>query len=105
MGGVISSPRRGQVWEVDFDPVRRHEQGGRRPALIISMDILNLGLSALVYAIPIMTRDQGGLTNSSFVLCDQARSLAQERLLPHWGNVGEETLVEVAFRLRALLGL
>jgi mRNA interferase MazF len=35
------SARRGQVWLVDFDPVEGHEQAGRRPALIRSVDPFN----------------------------------------------------------------
>lgn len=114
---MSSHPRRGQVWEMEFDPVRGHEQGGRRPALIISTDILNSGPSSLVYAIPITTRNrgvryhvpvvppEGGLTNPSFVLCDQVRSMTQERLLRYRGSVSEETLDAVAYRLQALFGL
>ena len=34
-------PLCGDVWRVDFEPVRGHEQGRTRPALIISNDVIN----------------------------------------------------------------
>jgi mRNA interferase MazF len=49
-------PRRGEVWRVDFEPVRGHEQGRSRPALIISNDLLNQSAAAMVTVVPITTR-------------------------------------------------
>ena len=37
----MRSPQRGEVWLIDFDPIRGHEQAGRRPALILSVDVFN----------------------------------------------------------------
>jgi hypothetical protein len=34
-------PARGDVWTVNFDPVVGHEQGGVRPALIVSVNVMN----------------------------------------------------------------
>jgi mRNA-degrading endonuclease toxin of MazEF toxin-antitoxin module len=34
-------PRAGEVWDVDFDPRVGREQGGVRPALVISNDTFN----------------------------------------------------------------
>lgn len=31
----------GEIWNVDFDPIIGHEQGGCRPALILSQDAFN----------------------------------------------------------------
>ena len=43
-------PKRGQVIRVGFDPVSGHEQGGHRPALVLSADDYNriVGLAILV---------------------------------------------------------
>ncbi len=46
-------PQRGEVWLIDFDPIRGHEQAGRRPALILSVDVFNAGPADLVVAVPI----------------------------------------------------
>jgi mRNA interferase MazF len=47
------SPARGEVWMVDFDPTKGHEQGGRRPALVVSVDVFNSGPAELVIVLPI----------------------------------------------------
>ena len=110
-------PHRGEVWDIDFDPVVGHEQGGRLPVLIISADAFNAGPSELVFAIPI-TRTQrhvrahvpigppeGGLSAPSVILCDALRSISRRLLVRRRGQVGPATLIEVDYRLRVLLGL
>lgn len=45
------TPRRGEVWLVDFgDPVG-HEQGYRRPAVIVSSNDLKRGLAGLAIVV------------------------------------------------------
>jgi mRNA interferase MazF len=100
-------PRRGEVWELDLEPVRGQEQGGRRPALVISNDHLNRSASSLCVVVPISRRDRGiaahlpldpptgGLTTHSVVLCDQFRTVSIERLLRRRGEVGEQTVRDV----------
>jgi mRNA-degrading endonuclease toxin of MazEF toxin-antitoxin module len=34
-------PARGEIWGVDLSPVLGHEQGGQRPALVVSVDAFN----------------------------------------------------------------
>lgn len=52
-------PSRGEVWLVDLNPVRGHEQTGRRPSLVISVDGFNYGPAGLVVIIPITTKAKG----------------------------------------------
>ncbi|MGB4437422.1 MAG: type II toxin-antitoxin system PemK/MazF family toxin, partial [Acetomicrobium sp.] len=33
----MAEPSRGEIWLVDLNPVRGHEQAGRRPALVVSI--------------------------------------------------------------------
>ena len=49
-----SRMRRSEVWGVDFDPAVGHEQGLRRPALILSADTWNAGPGGLVTVVPII---------------------------------------------------
>src|SRR4051794_27480008 len=42
------APARGEVWLADLSPTRGHEQAGRRPVLVISEDVYNLGPADLV---------------------------------------------------------
>ncbi|NPV48676.1 MAG: type II toxin-antitoxin system PemK/MazF family toxin [Armatimonadetes bacterium] len=57
----MTSPKlsRGDVWMVDFGPVRGHEQAGTRPGLIVSSDPFNHGPPGLVIPMPITTRERG----------------------------------------------
>lgn len=110
-------PSRGEVWLVDLDPTRAHEQAGRRPALVISDDLFNHGPSGLVIVLPITSTlrripshvrvdaPEGGLRNDSAVLCDAVRSISRERLADRWGRVSETTLAQVEDVLRILLRL
>src|SRR5438128_11466126 len=47
------APIRGEVWLIDLNPVRGHEQAGRRPALVVSDDLFNQGPAGLVIVLPI----------------------------------------------------
>jgi mRNA interferase MazF len=110
-------PVRGEVWNVDLDPVMGHEQGGRRPALVVSVDQFNQGSSGLVLVVPISTKDkrvrtqvpiaagEAGLKELSFAKCEAVRSISLERLRTRWGSVADETMEQVAYCLKVLLGL
>jgi mRNA interferase MazF len=114
---MTPAPKRGEVFRVDLEPVRGHEQGRVRPALIVSNDTLNQGHSDLVTVIPITTKarpiraflrvepPEGGLSQTSFIICDQVRTIAKERLGKRFGSVLPATLIEVERRLRFLLDL
>src|SRR4051812_43447858 len=90
-------PHRADVWLIDFDPVRGHEQGGRRPGLVISTDVYNRGAAELHVALPITSRPgpvqwrvavqppDGGLRAVSYVKCDEPRTMSAERFIEHWG--------------------
>jgi mRNA interferase MazF len=112
-----TSPVRGEVWDVDLDPPMGHEQVGRRPALVVSVDQFNQGLSGLVIVVPISLKDksvrshvtiepdEGGLKVKSFAKCETIRSISTERLTRRRGTVSDDTLDQVADRLRLLLDL
>lgn len=51
-------PRRGDVIRVDFDPVTGHEQGGQRPALVLSADDYNR-IVGLAIVVPITLQAKG----------------------------------------------
>jgi mRNA interferase MazF len=113
----VPSPQRGEVWQADLDPTFGHEQGGRRPVLVVSVDPFNTGLSGLVVVLPITSRvrplplhvpvnpPEGGLRLPSAILCDAVRSVDRHRLIDRWGTVNSATLALVEGCLRRLLGL
>ena len=110
-------PLRGDVWWVDLDPVRDHEEGGRRPGLILSATTFNRGPSGIVVVCPVTRTErrvrfhvaidppEGGLRARSFVLCDQPRAISIERIAKRIGSVSPTTLALVEMRLRILFGL
>jgi mRNA interferase MazF len=112
-----SLPLRGDVWTVDFNPVRGHEQGGMRPCLIVSVDPFNRSRAALVIGLPLTTADrqiishvpvmppEGGVWRPSFVMCEQIRVLSRERLDQRWGRVNPQTMQAVEAQLRRIQGL
>ena len=110
-------PVRGEVWNVNLDPVRGHEQGGGRPAVIVSVDQFNQGPSGLVIVVPITSKDknirsqvaieagEGGLKTRSFAMCEAVRSISLERMTRRRGVVSPETMEKVASCLQVLLGI
>jgi mRNA interferase MazF len=110
-------PLRGDVWDLDLNPILGREQAGSRPALILSVDLFNGGPAELVVAVP-LTRTQrkirwhvgvrppeAGLTAESFIQCENLRSVSKLRLKRLRGRVSPETLDQVDDRVRILLGL
>jgi mRNA interferase MazF len=109
--------QRGEIWLFDPDPVRGHEQGGRRPGLVISADRYNEGRSELVVVMPLTTRDrgiplwvavdppEGGLAKRSLVQCDAVRSISTTRLRRRLGRVRPATTAAIEDSLRVVLDL
>jgi mRNA interferase MazF len=110
-------PNRGEVWLVQLDPVVGHEQGGRRPALIISADPFNHSPADLVVVILLtsrsknqpmhvaMTPPEGGLTAPNWLKVEDVRPISTQRLVTRWGVVGAVTVNAVETNLRRLLNL
>ena len=55
----MPAPLRGEIWMIDFDPTRGHEQAGKRPALVVSDDVFNAGPAGLVIALPLTSKAKG----------------------------------------------
>jgi mRNA interferase MazF len=113
----MSSPERGEMWYADLDPVRGHEQAGRRPVLVVSITAFNSGPAGLIVAVPLTKSDRGipmhvrvdppeaGLSYPSFVKCEDIRSIDQRRLSRRIGAVSSDTMRAVEFNLMTLLDL
>jgi mRNA interferase MazF len=111
-------PRPGDVWLVNLDPVIGSEQAGRRPAVIVSGP-LHLSLPhAVVFVVPVTSRDRGlrhqiplasqasGLSKlPSFTRPEDARAVAYERLERRIGTVTPAELAAIRRILRAFLDL
>jgi mRNA interferase MazF len=110
-------PERGDVWLLDFDPTRGHEQSGKRPALVLSANLLNKGPAGLVIVLPLTSQFKNirshvrvdppaaGLKVTSYVKCEDVRSVAKERLIRRWGRVPDATMRHVESVVRVLMEL
>lgn len=113
----MADPSRGDVWLVDLNPTKGHEQAGMRPGLVVSVDEFNHGPAGLVVVLPISTKAKGipfhveiappeaGLKMKSFIKCEDVRSVAKERLSRRLGRISETSMTAVEDRLRILLNL
>lgn len=110
-------PSRGEIWTVNLNPARGHEQAGYRPGLVISVDAFNHGPAGLVVIIPITSKEkgipfhvainhlEGGVSKKSFIKCEDIRSISTERLSKCLGKVSIGTLKAVEDRLKILLDI
>ncbi|MCX6096784.1 MAG: type II toxin-antitoxin system PemK/MazF family toxin [Candidatus Bipolaricaulota bacterium] len=113
----MPEPRRGEIWQVDLGRTRGHEQAGTRPGLVLSVDSFNAGPAGLVVVLPLTTRvkgipfhvelapPEGGLSERSFIKCEDIRSISMDRLVSPLGAVSQATLECVRERVRILLGM
>jgi len=113
----VPEPRRGEIWQVDLGRTRGHEQAGARPGLVISVESFNAGPAGLVVVLPLTTRvkgipfhveldpPEGGLSERSFIKCEDIRSISMDRLVSPLGAVSQATLARVEERVRILLGV
>lgn len=112
MAGYI--PNRGDVVWINFDPQAGHEQGGRRPAIVLSPRSYNKP-SGLALCCPVTSRAKNypfevslpaGAPVAGVVLVDQLRNLDWlARQAAFIGVLDDETLVELMEKLRPLVAL
>ena len=107
--------RRGEIRWAELDPVRGHEQGGRRPVLIISQDIFN-ERSGTVIAMALTSVPQrtgfpltlqlgaASLPKPSWVKISQVRLLAAERIGDVVAEASHEELIQVIEGLNEIVG-
>jgi len=111
------SPRRpaepGQVWFVDFDPVRGREQSKDRPALVVSSHFhLGITLGQLVSVLPLTSVERRGwmhrtpvAAGGGWVITEQVRTVSITRFrryAPEITLTGDE-LDEVRHMLAQML--
>lgn len=104
---------RGGVYWADLGSPTGHEQGGRRPVLVLSHDVFN-DRSGTVIALAISSQPQragypltwklpeGMLPRPSWVKISQVRTLSADRLGGRIGQIGEREADEL---IRGLLQL
>lgn len=112
---------RGEIWQVDLDPVRGSEANKLRPAVVVSNDRANATAARLgrgvvtvvpvtsstdkVYPFQARLSAQSGLAVDSKAQAEQVRSVSTERLLHRIGLVSPAELAELDDALRLHLEL
>ena len=116
---VIPSPRRGEIWDVNWSPGRGAEQQGTRPALIIQNDRGNSSLSYPLTIVASMSRTErelplhvritpsfeNGLTDFTDVKCEQVMTIEKSRRIRRRCSITAEEMHRVDFALRLSLSL
>ena len=90
----------------DPDPTQGNEIGKKiRPGIIISHNLMNSGLSGLIFIVPLTSvkkgieshvkidPPEGGLSIQSFALCEQMRAISKIRLVKKLGSVKSTKLL------------
>lgn len=104
-------PDAGDVVWLEFDPQAGHEQGGRRPAVVLSPASYN-GRAGMIVCCPTTTRIKGypfevllAGNPKSVVLADHVKSQDwRARKATRKGRVSSTELAEIRAKLVALIG-
>ena len=96
--------KQGELWNLYLDPVSGREQGGRRPAVIISGNLLNRYLEVVIVC-PLTTsiknykgnlilepNQNNGLTQKSEVLTFHVRSVSKNSLSEKLGYLPKKNV-------------
>jgi mRNA interferase MazF len=101
--------KQGEIWFADLNPIKGSEQGGLRPVVIISGNLLNQHLNIVIVAPlttkikrykgnPVLTPSKSnGLKQESEILVFHIRSLSKERLINKVGTI-EKSEFEVILK-------
>lgn len=114
----MSTPKRGEVYLVNFDPTLGAEIQKTRPALILQNDIANRHSPITIVAAisskfeeplypteVLISAPEGGLSVDSVALLNQLRSIDRRRLVRRLGAVQPATMAKVERSLQISLGL
>ncbi|NJD68931.1 MAG: type II toxin-antitoxin system PemK/MazF family toxin [candidate division NC10 bacterium] len=111
---TLPSPRRGEVWMVNFNPGRGSEQLGIRPALIIQNDVGNqyasttivaaITSSIKIYPVTVLLKKgEAGLKQASMINLAQILTIDKSRLQRRLGALRPETVTRVTAAVRISL--
>lgn len=114
---IRTRPRRGDVWLVDFGEPVGHEQGWKRPAVVVSSDHLNDSQASLVIVVPVTSTrwglpshveietGQSGLANTSYAKGEDIKSISQARLVSRYGLASVQAMRQLEVILCTLMEL
>ncbi len=106
---------RGDIRWANLNPVRGHEQAGKRPVVVLSHDIFNERSGTVIAAVLTSQEPRAGfpltlqlstpgLPKRSWVKISQVRTLSVERIGGRLGRASEEELAAVVDGLVEIIG-
>lgn len=114
----MTTPKRGEIYLVNFDPTLGAEIRNTRPALVLQNDIANRHSPVTIVAAisskfgdqlypteVLVAQPEGGLSVDSVVLLNQIRSIDRRRLTKRLGAVRPTTMAKVDRAMEISLGL
>ncbi len=111
--------RRGDVIEVDLDPVMGSETGKTRPCIVIQNDMGNMHSTCTIVAIITskkvinkkypthiwVNKGDGGLKNDSIIQCEQIRTIDKSRIISKYGCFDTAIMEEIDKSIKISLAL
>jgi len=115
----MKTPKRFEIWIVNWNPGRGSEQEGIRPTLIIQTDAGNtnpnypntivVAISTKGRPVPFHIRvepsEENGLKSISYIKCEQILTISKERLVEKIGALEEEYRSKIEEALKLVLNL
>ncbi len=105
----------GEILLADLNPTMGHEQGGRRPVVVVS-DRRYAAIPGLFLAVPLTSTERGlphhvvvpstndtGLNRVSFAMTEQIRALAYRRIDRQLGSTDAATLEQISHYLHLFI--
>ena len=107
--------KKGEIWEVYFDPTIGSEQSGRRPAVIISGNLANKHLNTVIVCpltsslknyhgnLIVNPNDMNGLQKKSEVMSVHARSISKLRFKKQLGRFSQAEMSIIIENLEKII--
>lgn len=114
---LVQSVSPGDIAVMDLEPTVGHEQGGRRPNVVVSVPTKHRGGNsglAIAIAVPLTTtarnywtvgplNRQGGLRDDSYALCHNIRAVSTDRTESITGRIDSRLLTTIRIVLKDIL--
>ena len=115
----VKTPKRGEVWDVDFDPPRGAEIGKTRPAVVISEDAIgrlplrivvpitewNSRYATYPWFVQLRPTPGNGLTKDSGADAFQVKSVSERRFVRRRGILTAAQLDDIAAAIAICVGV